>query len=152
MIRADRPSAQPWDRVMDTGNLRRMRAELPLGTDPLSVRLRIEALERMLEGMIRVPVLGRKVGLDALLGLVPVAGDALAAMLGLYIVWEGRNLGLSRWQLWRMTANVGADTLIGAIPLAGDLFDFLYRSNTRNLKIIKRHLDRHHPATTILPG
>ena len=152
MIRADRSSAQLWGRVVDTGNLRRTRAELPLGTDPLSVRLRIEALERMLEGMIRVPVLGRKVGLDALLGLVPVAGDALAAMLGLYIVWEGRNLGLSRWQLWRMTADVGVDTLIGAIPLAGDLFDFLYRSNTRNLKIIKRHLDRHHPSTTILPG
>lgn len=137
---------------MNNGNLRSMRAQLPLGTDPLSVRLRIEALERMLEGMIRVPVLGRKVGLDALLGLVPVAGDALAAVLGLYIVWEGRNLGMSRWQLWRMTANVGVDTLIGAVPLAGDLFDFLYRSNTRNLKIIKRHLDRHHPSTTVLHG
>jgi len=152
MIRADRSSAQLWGRVVDTGNLRRTRAELPLGTDPLSVRLRIEAVERMLEGMIRVPVLGRKVGLDALLGLVPVAGDALAAVLGLYIVWEGRNLGMSRWQLWRMAANVGVDTLIGAVPLAGDLFDFLYRSNTRNLKIIKRHLDRHHPSTTVLPG
>ena len=84
---------------MNNGNLRSMRAQLPLGTDPLSVRLRIEALERMLEGMIRVPVLGRKVGLDALLGLVPVAGDALAAVLGLYIVWEGRNLGMSRWPM-----------------------------------------------------
>lgn len=152
MILTDRQSGQAKGRAMNNGNLRSMRAQLPLGTDPLSVRLRIEALERMLEGMIRVPVLGRKVGLDALLGLVPVAGDALAAVLGLYIVWEGRNLGMSRWQLWRMAANVGVDTLIGAVPLAGDLFDFLYRSNTRNLKIIKRHLDRHHPSTTVLHG
>ena len=152
MILTDRQSGQANGRAMNNGNLRSMSAQLPLGTDPLSVRLRIEALERMLEGMIRVPVLGRKVGLDALLGLVPVAGDALAAVLGLYIVWEGRNLGMSRWQLWRMAANVGVDTLIGAVPLAGDLFDFLYRSNTRNLKIIKRHLDRHHPSTTVLPG
>ncbi|MBP6362412.1 MAG: DUF4112 domain-containing protein [Novosphingobium sp.] len=129
-----------------------MTAELPLGTDPASVRQRIEGLERLLEGMIEVPGLGRKVGLDALLGLVPVAGDAIAAALGLYLVWEARNLGMPRWQLWRMAGNVGVDTLIGAVPLAGDLFDFLYRSNTRNLKIVLKHLDKHHPATRMIEG
>ena len=138
--------------MVDKGNLRAMTAELPLGTDPASVRQRIEGLERLLEGMIEVPGLGRKVGLDALLGLVPVAGDAIAAALGLYLVWEARNLGMPRWQLWRMAGNVGVDTLIGAVPLAGDLFDFLYRSNTRNLKIVLKHLDKHHPATVTLDG
>lgn len=137
---------------MVDGNLRRMSAELPLGTDPLSVRRRIEALEQLLEGMIHVPGLNRKVGLDALLGVIPVAGDAIAAVLGLYMVWEARNLGMSRWQLWRMAGNVGFDTLVGAVPLAGDLFDFLYRSNTRNLKIIKKHLDKHHPGSKTLSG
>ena len=136
--------------MVDKGNLRAMTAELPLGTDPASVRQRIEGLERLLEGMIEVPGLGRKVGLDALLGLVPVAGDAIAAALGLYLVWEARNLGMPRWQLWRMAGNVGVDTLIGAVPLAGDLFDFLYRSNTRNLKIVLKHLDKHHPATRMI--
>jgi len=130
--------------------MRGMTVELPMGTDPLSVRRRIEALERMLEGMVKVPVLGRKVGLDAVLGLIPVAGDAIAAVLGMYIVWEARNLGMPRWQIWRMTANVGVDTLIGAVPLAGDLFDFVYRSNSRNLKIIRKHLDKHHPASVTL--
>ena len=130
--------------------MRGMTVELPMGTDPLSVRRRIEALERMLEGMVKVPVLGRKVGLDAVLGLIPVAGDAISAVLGMYIVWEARNLGMSRWQIWRMTANVGVDTLIGAVPLAGDLFDFVYRSNSRNLKIIRKHLDKHHPASVTL--
>jgi hypothetical protein len=138
--------------MVDKGNLRAMTAELPLGTDPASVRQRIEGLERLLEGMIEVPGLGRKVGLDALLGLVPVAGDAIAAALGLYLVWEARNLGMPRWQLWRMAGNVGVDTLIGAVPLAGDLFDFLYRSNTRNLKIVLKHLDKHHPATRMIEG
>jgi Domain of unknown function (DUF4112) len=137
---------------MVDGNLRRMGAELPLGNDPLSVRRRIEALEQLLEGMIHVPGLNRKVGLDALLGLIPVAGDAIAAVLGLYMVWEARNLGMPKWQLWRMAGNVGFDTLVGAVPLAGDLFDFLYRSNTRNLKIIKKHLDKHHPKTRVLEG
>ena len=135
---------------MDNGRMRGMTVELPMGTDPLSVRRRIEALERMLEGMVKVPVLGRKVGLDAVLGLIPVAGDAIAAVLGMYIVWEARNLGMPRWQIWRMTANVGVDTLIGAVPLAGDLFDFVYRSNSRNLKIIRKHLDKHHPASVTL--
>ena len=57
---------------------------------------------------------------------------------------------MPRWQLWRMIANVGIDTAVGAVPVAGDLFDLLYRSNTRNLRIIRKHLDRHHPATRII--
>ena len=52
----------------------------------------------------------------------------------------------------RMAGNVGFDTLVGAVPVAGDLFDFLYRSNSRNLRIIRRHLDRHHPATGVIEG
>ena len=138
--------------MVDTGNLRRMGAELPLGTDPMSVRRRVEALEQMLEGMIEIPGLGRKVGLDALLGLVPVVGDVIAAAMGLYLVWEARNLGLSKWQLWRMAGNVGFDTLVGAVPVAGDLFDFLYRSNSKNLRIIRKHLDKHHPHTRVIEG
>jgi hypothetical protein len=132
------------------GKLGRMTAELPLGIDALSVRRRIEALEQMLEGAFVVPGLGMRVGLDAVLGLIPVAGDAIAAGLGLYLVWEAKNLGLPRWQLWRMAANVGVDTLIGAVPVAGDLFDFVYKSNTRNLRIVRKHLDKHHPGTATL--
>lgn len=151
-MRAGALTGLPGSLLMVDGNLRQMRIELPLGTDPHSVRRRVEALEQMLEGLIAVPVLGRKIGLDALLGLVPVAGDALAAVLGFYLVWEARNLGMSRWQQLRMAANVGVDTLIGAVPLAGDLFDVVFRSNTRNLKIIRKHLDRYHPTSMILEG
>lgn len=129
-----------------------MPAELPLGTDPQSVRRRIEALERLLERLVEVPLVGRKVGLDALLGLLPVGGDVISGAMGLYLVWEARNLGLPRWQLWRMAGNVGIDTLLGAVPVAGDLFDFVYRSNTRNLKILRRHLDKHHPGTKVIEG
>ena len=132
--------------------LKRMTPEIPLGTDPLSVRQRIEALERLLEGLVEVPGLGRKVGLDALIGLVPVVGDVVTAAIGLYIVWEARNLGMPKWQLWRMAGNVGFDSLVGAVPVAGDLFDVLYRSNTRNLKIVRRHLDKHHPGTRLVEG
>lgn len=129
-----------------------MSAELPLGTDAKAVRQRVEALERLLEGMVELPVVGRKVGLDALLGLVPVAGDVITAAMGLYLVWEARNLGMPRWQLWRMAGNVGIDSLLGAVPVAGDVFDFVYRSNSKNLKIIRKHLDKHHPATKVIEG
>lgn len=127
-------------------------AELPMGTDPMSIRRRIEALEKLLEGMIVIPGTNRRVGLDAIAGLVPVAGDLITAALGLFLVWEARNLGMPRWQLWRMAGNVGFDSLVGAVPVAGDLFDFLYRSNTKNLKIIRKHLDKHHPATRVIEG
>lgn len=138
--------------MVDTSNLSRMSAELPLGTDAQSVRRRIEMLEQLLEGLIEIPGLRRKVGLDAMLGVIPVAGDLISAALGLYMVWEARNLGMSRWHLMRMAGNVGFDTLVGAVPVAGDLFDVLYRSNTRNLKIIRRHLDKHHPHTKVIEG
>lgn len=129
-----------------------MAADLPLGSDPGSVRQRLEALEKLLEATWDMPVVGRRFGLDAVLGLVPVVGDVIAAGLGLYFVWEARNLGMPRWQLWRMAGNVGFDTLLGAVPVAGDLFDFLYRSNTRNLRILRKHLDKHHPQTRVIEG
>jgi hypothetical protein len=125
-------------------------ASMPgMGRDPQSIRQRIELMEHMLEKAIVLPGIGRRIGLDAIIGLVPVVGDAITAMMGAWIVWEARNLGMSKWQLTRMATNVGVDTAIGAIPLVGDLFDLAFRSNSRNLKIIRKHLDKHHPATQI---
>lgn len=123
-------------------------AQLPeLGSDPVSVRRRIEAMERLLEGVFTVPGTSRRFGLDTVIGLVPVVGDLVTAAMGAWIIWEARNLGMSKWQLTRMAGNVGFDTLVGAVPLLGDVFDFFYKSNTKNLRIIKRHLDKHHPGT-----
>ena len=122
------------------------------GRDPASVRRRIEMMEAMLEGLFVLPGTNRRVGLDSLIGLIPVVGDLATAAMGAWIVWEARNLGMSKWQLTRMAANVGFDTLVGAIPFAGDVFDFFYRSNSKNLRIIRRHLDRHHPSTVIVEG
>ncbi len=125
---------------------------LPLGRDAASVRRRLEAVEVMLERLFVVPGLNRPVGLDSLVGLIPVAGDLITAAMGAWLVWEARNLGMSKFQLLRMSANVGMDAALGAIPLVGDLFDFAFRSNTRNLRILKRYLDKHHPATMTLEG
>lgn len=131
---------------------RPMTATLPLGKDPSAIRQRVEGLDQLLEGVFVIPVINRKIGLDAIVGLVPVLGDAVTAAMGAYIVWEGHNLGLPKWKLWRMAGNVAFDSAVGALPLAGDLFDLLFRSNTRNLRIIKRHLDKHHPAQVVIEG
>ncbi|WP_294198577.1 DUF4112 domain-containing protein [uncultured Sphingomonas sp.] len=123
---------------------------LPVGRDPAAVRRRVEAVERLLEGLYVIPGINRRVGLDAIVGLVPVVGDLLAGAMGMWLVWEARNLGMSRLALFGMTARVGFDTVLGMVPFVGDAADFFYRSNTRNLKRIKKHLDRHHPATVTL--
>jgi len=122
-----------------------MQMALPLGRDPDSIRQRVLAMEHLLERSFVIPGINRPVGLDALVGLIPVAGDVIGALLGSYIIWEARNLGMSKWQLGRMAGNLAIDTALGAVPLAGDVFDFLFRANTRNVRIIKRHLDKHHP-------
>ncbi len=119
---------------------------LPLGTDPASVRQRVEALERLMERIIVLPGINRPVGLDVILDFVPFAGPTAAAAIGAYLAWEARNLGMSKWSVARMGGNIGVDWLLGMIPLVGAIPDFFFRSNTRNLKIIKRHLDRKHPA------
>jgi len=123
-----------------------------MGNDPQAVRMRVEALEKLLERAFHIPGTKIPFGLDSIIGLVPVLGDLITAAMGAYIVWEARNLGMSKWQLIRMTANVGIDTAIGAIPLVGDAFDLVWRSNTKNLRIIKKHLDKHHPGTRIIEG
>ncbi len=121
-----------------------------LSRDPQAVRKRVEALEMLLERSFHIPGTKIPFGLDSIIGLVPVLGDIITAAMGAYMVWEARNLGMSKWQLTRMAANVGIDTAVGAIPVVGDAFDFIWRSNSKNLRIIKKHLDKHHPGSRII--
>ena len=121
-------------------------------TDPDSIRQRVEVLEHVLERMVTIPGINRPVGLDVFLDFVPGVGPTVAAALGSYLAWEARNLGMSKWQIGRMAGNVGVNWLLGLIPFVGAIPDFFFRSNTRNLRMIKRHLDRHHPAGATLEG
>ena len=121
-----------------------------MSSEPKAVRARIEALERVMENMFTVPGINRKVGLDVLLDLVPVVGTTAAAALGTYLAWEARNLGMSKTAVARMAGNIGFDWMLGLIPWVGAIPDLFFRSNTRNLRIIKRHLDKHHPETGII--
>ena len=143
MPRQARIDPELFDRFATAANLSR---------DPAAVRARVEGMERVLERLVVIPGINRPVGLDVLLDFVPVAGDVVAALLGGWIVWEARNLGMSRFQIARMMGNVGLDFALGLIPFVGAIPDFFFRSNTRNLRIIKRHLDKHHPAGAVVTG
>lgn len=126
--------------------------QLPTGTDAASVRARVTAMEKLLERSLVIPGINMPIGLDVIVGLVPVLGEIVTTAMGAYIIWEARNLGMSRWQQARMGANVLFDTAIGAIPLVGDVADLAFRSNTKNLKLILRHIDKHHPEARVIEG
>jgi hypothetical protein len=128
-----------------------MADQLPIGRDPAAVRRRLEAMEKLLEGMFTLPG-GRRFGLDVVLDLIPVGGSLIGAAMGSWLAWEARNLGMPRFHIVRMAGNIGVDFLFGAIPWVGAIPDFFFKSNTRNLRIVKRWLDKHHPATMIVEG
>ena len=116
-----------------------LKAAGPTREDSLA---RLTLLAKLLDSAFLIPGINRRVGLDAVIGLVPGIGDAISTLLASYIIWEARQLGLPRWKIARMMANVAVDTAIGVIPIAGDAFDLFFKANERNLRIIHEHLKR----------
>ncbi len=104
---------------------------------------RLRRLAWIMDGAFRLPGSKFRFGLNSLIGLPPVAGDALLGAISLYIVYEGYRLGLSRAELVRMLGNVAVETAMGAVPVVGDLFDVAFKANLRNLAIIDEHVTRY---------
>lgn len=96
------------------------------------------ALARLLDTAVGIPGTKIRFGVDALLGLIPGAGDAVSAALSGYIILAAARIGASRPVLLRMIGNVVVDTLVGAIPVLGDLFDVAFRANIRNVALLER--------------
>jgi len=105
-----------------------------------AARRRLIALTRLMDGLFEIPLVKRKFGLDPLIGLVPVVGDLIPAAIGLYLVFEARELGASRWLQARMVGNLLLDLLVGAVPVLGDFFDLMFRAHHRNLKLLQKEL------------
>jgi hypothetical protein len=93
---------------------------------------------------VRVPGIGTRFGLDAVLGLVPGLGDVAGAALSGYVVLLAARMGAPASVVGRMIGNVALDTLVGTVPLLGDLFDIGYKSNTRNVALLDGYLERPH--------
>lgn len=101
---------------------------------------RLDRLAWALDALLPVPFTRFRVGIDGLVGLVPVVGDLVSAGLSLYLMAEARRFRLSRGTMLRMLGNVVIDGAIGLIPVAGDLFDFGFKANRRNVDLLRRRL------------
>jgi Domain of unknown function (DUF4112) len=128
--------AMPRTRTADFG----FDISRPLSRDDRIAR--IDALAAMMDTAVLVPGTNFRFGLDALIGLVPGIGDVVTTLISLYIIKEARALGAPRLLIGRMLANVALDGVVGAVPLVGDAFDVVWRANRRNMRLLRRHLDK----------
>ncbi|HEX8907461.1 MAG TPA: DUF4112 domain-containing protein [Longimicrobiaceae bacterium] len=102
---------------------------------------RLDTLAYLLDDSIPIPGTGTRVGLDALIGLIPGVGDAAGALLSCYIVLQAARLGAGFAVILRMLLNIGIETVVGAIPLLGDFFDAGWKANDRNMRLLHKVVD-----------
>jgi len=112
---------------------------------------RIRKLSRLMDTSIRIPVIGFRIGIDPIIGLVPGAGDLVSTAFSAYIIFLATRFGIPRQDLAKMVFNVGLETVVGTVPLIGDLFDAFYKSNIRNLAILEQHLTVVEPELQKVP-
>jgi Domain of unknown function (DUF4112) len=103
---------------------------------------RLEALARLMDGAFVIPGTNIRMGLDGIIGLVPVAGDVIGGLVSTYLIWEARQLGAPKWLIARMLANTLRDTVVGSVPVVGDAFDILFRANMKNMALLRRHMEK----------
>ncbi len=102
---------------------------------------RLRKLARLMDNSIRLPGTSRRFGLDPLIGLIPGVGDLAGALIAGVIVFEARRMGVPRRVHRKMTMNVMIDFVVGVVPVVGDLFDFGFKPNEKNLKLLESQLD-----------
>ena len=109
-------------------------------SDVQSSLARLKRLEQAMDRQFSIA--GIRFGVDAIIGLVPIVGDLVSGAIGLYIIGEARRLGVSRWTKGRMYANWGLDVSFGALPIVGDVFDVVFKSNTKNVRLLIADLEK----------
>lgn len=122
------------------------------GADEIEVAVRSlpeeerHALERarkvsdLLDEAVTVPGTDYQIGLDPILGVLPISGDAVSAVISLYIVAEAARAGVSLSTLAVMVALVGVDAVVGSVPILGTVFDAVWKANTWNVNLLEREL------------
>lgn len=103
---------------------------------------RLEAIAKLLDVAFILPGTNIRYGIDGLIGLIPVVGDIITTAISLWLVREARALG-APWHITaRMLGNVAVDGVVGMVPFAGDAFDVMFRANMRNVRLLRRWLDK----------
>ncbi len=108
----------------------------------------LENLSRYLDDWIKIPVVGWRFGLDAIIGLIPNVGDSITSLASFYILFAGVRYGVPKITLLRMAFNIGLDYLVGSIPVIGDTFDFFWKSNRKNMDLIRERATGKDKGTT----
>jgi hypothetical protein len=116
--------------------------EMPVRSAHPSIE-RVRKIANLLDSAITIPIIRKKVGLDGLLGLLPVGGDTIAALLAAYALWVAYELRLPKPVLVRMGVNILLDLLVGFIPVVGDVADMFWKSNQMNLKLLEEAYQKH---------
>ena len=101
---------------------------------------RVRGVARLLDAAVRIPGTDTRIGLDPLLSIVPIAGDAAGALLSLYPVFEAVRLGVSLRSVAAMLGLVAVDAVVGSVPVVGSVFDALWRANEWNYRLLEREL------------
>jgi hypothetical protein len=130
-----------------------------MGTQELTTRRRqltpgqqrrLQALRyvtRLLDSAIMIPGTSYRIGLDPIIGIVPVIGDLASPLFAIAVLWQARDLGIPRVVQLRMAFNAGLDVLAGAVPLVGDVFDFAWKANDKNLALLEQYAyEEHRPS------
>jgi hypothetical protein len=115
---------------------------IPLSDAPPDLQARLTRLRRLawlIDGAFALPFTRFRFGLNSIVGLLPVGGDAVLALISLYIVYEAAQLGVPSRLIGRMLVNVAIEAVGGSVPILGDLFDMALKANLRNLAIIEQH-------------
>lgn len=103
---------------------------------------RLRRFAKLMDSQFRLPGIGYSIGIEGLIGLIPVVGDFASAMLSFYVPFEAIRMGAPWARVARMLLNILIDALVGSIPVVGDLFDFAWKANVRNVRILEKYLDR----------
>ncbi|MEK9285485.1 MULTISPECIES: DUF4112 domain-containing protein [unclassified Bradyrhizobium] len=115
----------------------------PFGNLTREQRLaRLEAIAKLLDIAFILPGTNIRYGIDGLIGLIPVVGDIITTAISLWLVREARALGAPWYITARMLGNVAVDGVVGMVPFAGDAFDVMFRANMRNVRLLRRWLDK----------
>jgi len=117
---------------------RAARAVVPARAERADVERSLEQLSRAMDGLFRIPGTGWRIGLDALVGLIPGVGDFATTAVSLYILAAGVRYRVPKVTLLRMASNIAVDYLLGSVPIVGDLFDAAWKSNQMNVELLKQ--------------
>tara|TARA_R110002073_G_scaffold84612_6_gene201781 strand:- start:138 stop:671 length:534 start_codon:yes stop_codon:yes gene_type:complete len=98
---------------------------------------RLDRFATLTDSRFRIPVIGVRFGIEGIIGLVPLVGDVIGALMSLYLFFEGYRLGAPKRVLLRMLVNIVLDFFIGLVPIVGDIADIAYKANSRNAKLLR---------------